>query len=102
MSNRFAFGDVVATPEALRTLHEPGQPALHFRQLHATGAWGDLSREDREANNRATAHEDDSDQRDRVSSRYRTRIGEKLLGRFFLRPALGPSQARDRCGCPSI
>ncbi len=78
MNNRFALGDIVATPGALRTLDEAGQAPFHFLQLHATGAWGDLSREDREANDRATAHEDDPDQRDRVFSSYCTRTGEKL------------------------
>ncbi len=78
MNNRFTLGDIVATPGALRTLDEAGQAPFHFLQLHATGDWGDLSREDREANDRATAHEDDPDQRDRVLSSYRTRTGEKL------------------------
>ena len=76
--SRFKLGNVVATPGALQALAEAGQEPLHFLALHASGAWGDLNREDREANERATAHEDDPDQRDRVLSAYETRDGVRL------------------------
>ena len=75
---RFRLGKVVATPGALAALAAAGQEPLHFLQLHASGAWGDINREDREANERAIAHEDDPDERDRVLSRYFTRAGERL------------------------
>ena len=77
-SSRFKLGNVVATPGALQVLAEAGQEPLHFLALHASGAWGDLSREDREANERATAHEEDPDRRDRVLSAYETRDGVRL------------------------
>jgi hypothetical protein len=75
---KLRLGRIVATPGALRVIAESEQEPLHFLQLHASGAWGDLSREDREANKRAIAREDDPDQRDRVLSSYFTRAGMKL------------------------
>jgi len=75
---KFLLGSVVATPGALAALDEAGQTPPHFLQLHASGAWGDLDRADREANERAVAHEDDPERRERVLSSYRTRMGTKI------------------------
>ena len=70
---KFSLGTIVSTPGALAALAEAGQTQLHFLALHASGAWGDLSREDRLANDRAIAHEDDPARRDRVFSSYCSR-----------------------------
>jgi hypothetical protein len=72
---KFALGRVVATPGALA---EAAQAPAHFLQLHASGAWGDLDREDREANEEAVAYEHDPERRSRVLSSYVTRTGTKL------------------------
>jgi hypothetical protein len=76
--SRFKLGKVVATPGALQALAEARQEPLHFLQLHASGAWGDLSRDDREANEQAVAHEGEADRQGRVMSSYLTRAGTKL------------------------
>ncbi|MGB7160777.1 MAG: hypothetical protein WBD40_22120 [Tepidisphaeraceae bacterium] len=76
--SRFKLGNVVATPGALRALAEAEQEPLHFLQLHASGAWGELDRADREANEHAVAHEGNPDRQERVLSSYRTRSGAKL------------------------
>ena len=77
-ASKFALGRVCATPGALRALGAAGQDPLHFLTLHVAGAWGDLSREDREANEQAVAHEAQPRLRDRVLSSYRTRTGATL------------------------
>jgi hypothetical protein len=78
MQTEFSLGSVVATPGALAALEAAGQAPMHFLQLHASGAWGDLDRADREANELAVAHEDDPERRERVLSSYRTRTGTKI------------------------
>ncbi len=78
MSDKFSLGNIVATPGALAALRAAGQAPMHFLQLHASGAWGDLGREDREANERAIAHENDPEERERIVSSYQTRMGSKL------------------------
>ncbi len=75
---RFQLGTVVSTPGAIRALAEAGQTPAHFLGLHASGAWGDLGPEDRQANERAVAHGGELDRQARVLSAYRTRAGEKL------------------------
>ena len=75
---KFSLGQVVATPGALAALEEAGQTPPHFLELHASGAWGDLDRDDRETNEQAIAHEDDPERRARVLSSYKTRTGAKI------------------------
>ena len=75
---RFSLGQIVSTPGALAALEEAGQSARHFLDLHVTGAWGDLDREDRQANEQAIANENDPERRARVLSSYHTRNGVKL------------------------
>ena len=77
-NEKFCLGAIASTPGALAALEESGQTPLHFLALHAGGAWGDVSREDRLANDWAIAHEDDPARRERVLSSYRTRTGTKL------------------------
>src|SRR5688500_1902545 len=75
---KFCLGAIVSTPGALAALGEAGQTPLHFLALHASGAWGDLSREDRLANDQAIANEDDPVGRERVFSSYCTRAGTTI------------------------
>ena len=75
---KFRLGRIVATPGALAALEEAGQAPKQFLIRHQAGDWGDLDDEDRRANDRAIAHEDDPDRRDRVLSSYRTRCGTKV------------------------
>ena len=77
-NEKFCLGAIVSTPGALAALAEAGQTPLHFLALHASGAWGDLSRGDRLGNEWAIAHEDHPDRRDRVFSSYWTRTGRKI------------------------
>ena len=78
MPAKFPLGRILATPAAREALQAAEQDPLHFLTLHASGAWGDLSREDREANERAIACESDPQWRDRVFSAYTTRLGAKI------------------------
>ena len=75
---KFSLGRIVSTPGALAALAEAEQTPLHFLALHASGAWGELSRDERQANDRAIAHEDDPSRRERVLSNYCTRTGTKI------------------------
>ncbi len=75
---KFSLGHVVATPGAIEALRAAGQSAEHFLLLHVTGAWGDLDREDREANQRAIAHEGSPKLQERVLSSFVTSLGTKL------------------------
>src|ERR1043166_6721986 len=75
---KFSLGQVVATPGAVQALREAQQSPDHFLGLHAAGAWGDLDREDRAANEQAIAHEGELDCQARVFSSYKTRLGGKI------------------------
>ena len=44
------MGQVVATPEAVRTLEDEGTVPAEFLERHQKGDWGDVCREDKEAN----------------------------------------------------
>ena len=78
MNGKFKLGTVVATPGALRVLKDAGQEAGHFLALHVSGAWGDLDREDRQANEEAIAREGNPELQQRVLSSYVTRSGVKI------------------------
>ena len=75
---RFSLGSIVATPGALAALEEAGQSPAHFLSLHASGAWGELDRDDQQANEDAIAHEGDPERHGRVFSSYVTRTGHKI------------------------
>lgn len=47
---RFSLGQVVATPAALQTLERLGKSVLDYIELHVRGSWGDLSDDDKQAN----------------------------------------------------
>lgn len=78
MNLKFSLGRVVATPGAIDALQDAEQTPDHFLDLHVSGVWGDLGEEDRQANERAVAHEDDPEKRSRVFSAYRTGKSVKL------------------------
>lgn len=50
---RFSLGQVVATPAALETLERLGKSVVEYIELHVKGDWGDLSEDDRKANEEA-------------------------------------------------
>jgi hypothetical protein len=47
MAVRFLFGQVAATPGALRALEEAGERPATFLNRHITGDWGELDEYDR-------------------------------------------------------
>jgi len=69
---RFELGRVVATPASLRVLEDSNQTPHEFLHRHVHGEWGDLSEDDREANE--VALQDGS----RILSAYMTANGQKL------------------------
>ena len=69
---KFPLGQLVATPDALRCLEESGQTADFFLDFHSQGNWGEVCREDWEANDLALV--DGS----RILSAYRTLKGVKI------------------------
>ena len=75
---RFQLGEVIATPGALAALTLSGDGYLDLLVRHATGNWGQVSREDAAANEQATLREDDPELRCRVLSSYRTRYGQTV------------------------
>jgi hypothetical protein len=52
---RFSLGQVVATPEAMATVGRLGKSVLEFIERHVRGDWGDLSDDDKQANEDALA-----------------------------------------------
>ena len=69
---RFPLGRLLATPGALRACDEAGANPAHYLARHASGDWGDLSAEDRAANDRALLTGD------RLLSAYRLPNGERI------------------------
>lgn len=68
----FDLGRVVATPGALQALTESGEDPHRYLGRHVTGDWGELSREDKAANNLALVTGE------RLLSSYRTSRNVKL------------------------
>jgi hypothetical protein len=50
---RFSLGQQVATPGALKAIHEAGQSAIQLLARHAACDWGDLDDEDKRLNDEA-------------------------------------------------
>ena len=71
-SPRFPLGQVVGTPGALEALEESGQTPEFFLDRHARGDWGEVGKEDWQANDLAL--KDGS----RLLSAYRTLKGAKI------------------------
>lgn len=71
-SRRFNLGQIVGTPDAIRTLCERGKHPSDLLDRHATGDWGDLDQEDAQANEDALARGD------RLLSSYRLDASTKV------------------------
>lgn len=71
-SPKFSLGQQVATPGALKAIHEADQSALHFFARHAAGDWGDLDDEDKRLNDEALT--DGS----RLLSAYTLKSGKRI------------------------
>ncbi|WP_417377484.1 hypothetical protein [Gimesia maris] len=52
-SAKFPLGQVVATPDALEALESASQTPVEFLSRHASGDWGELDSEDKQANDDA-------------------------------------------------
>lgn len=57
--SKFKFGQIVATPGALRFLEEHGVSTGSLLARHGDGDWGDLGKEDTALNNAALKSDDD-------------------------------------------
>ena len=66
------LGQVVATPGALDAMEKSGETPLVFLSRHASGDWGDVDAEDKQANDRAV------EDGERLLSAYKTKLGTKL------------------------
>jgi hypothetical protein len=71
-NGKFEPGQQVATPDALRAIHQSGESLLRLMSRHLSGDWGDLDDEDNKANNAALI--DGS----RIFSAYKLKSGEKI------------------------
>ena len=71
-NTRFDLGQQVATPGALKAIHESGESAIQFLSRHVACDWGDLDDEDRRLNDEALI--DGS----RLLSAYVLRTGIKI------------------------
>lgn len=54
----FPLGQIVATPQSIKEIEKNGQTPLHYVLRHQRGDWGDLSADDKKANNDALVHGD--------------------------------------------
>jgi hypothetical protein len=68
----FDLGRVVATPGALEALRRSPQSPAYFLDKHVKGEWGDLDKDDTEANWTAVR------EGGRILSSYKTRLGEAV------------------------
>ena len=69
----FQLGQLVSTPGALQVLEEAGQAPSHFLGRHTKGDWGEMSDEDKSANDRAVVLGGE-----RIFSAYAVKTGEKI------------------------
>ncbi len=69
---KFALGQTVATPGALKAIHQAGQSVIQILARHAACDWGDLDDEDRRLNDEAL--KDGS----RLLSAYNLRSGVRI------------------------
>ena len=69
---QFGLGQVVATPGAIEAMEKSGEMPFTFLIRHMAGDWGDVPKEDWQANNLATEHGE------RLLSAYKTKDGTKL------------------------
>ena len=66
-----SLGKVVATPDALTALNKAGVSSLTLLARHASGDWGDVEDEDKEANDKSVINHD------RVMSLYKLSTGDR-------------------------
>ena len=69
---KFSLGQIVATPAALKAIHEAGQTPFFFLQKHHAGDWGEVCSEDGKLNDEALT------QGYRLVSAYRTLLNERI------------------------
>lgn len=69
---RFPLGQTVATPGALEAFERTGQTPAEFLTRHATGDWGDLTPDDKSANDHAV------ESGERLLSVYHLQDGTKV------------------------
>ena len=69
---KFPLGQTVSTPGALEALQDSGQSPADFLNRHSSGDWGELSNNDKQANEDALLHGD------RIFSSYHTSKGVKI------------------------
>jgi hypothetical protein len=72
MKPKFSFGQLVATPGALRAFENAGESALPYLQRHLTGDWGEVDEHDRAENEYSLQHGF------RLLSAYRLSSGERI------------------------
>ena len=72
IATKFSLGHIYATPGALSAFEEADESSLVFLVRHASGDWGDVCEEDRQANELAV----ESDLR--LFSVYHLRDGTKI------------------------
>ncbi len=68
----FDLGQLVATPGALDAISRAGQPPLLFIIRHLRNDWGEVCKEDWQANDQAV------EDGDRILSAYRTSLDERI------------------------
>ena len=68
----FPLGQIIATPGALEAIEASGEQPLDFIKRHASGDWGEVDQEDREANEQALMHGA------RLLSAYQTNLNQRL------------------------
>ena len=71
-AKRFALGEIVSTRGALAALQKAGQSPLPFLLRHATGDWGEVGKDDWQANDEAL------ETGERLLSSYRTSLGVSI------------------------
>lgn len=69
---KFQMGQLVATPAAVQAMAETGELPVTFLHRHARGDWGDLSNDDKRANERALTD------KSRIFSAYHLKNGTKI------------------------
>jgi len=72
MKPKFSFGQLVATPGALRAFENAGESSLPYLQRHLTGDWGEVDEHDRAENEYSLQHGF------RLLSAYRLSSGERI------------------------
>ena len=75
---KFKLGKTVATPGALNALEKAHQSPRLFLKRHLFGDWGELCKEDAQANDDAVDHEGDLKKQQRVLSSYKTSKGDVI------------------------